>query len=248
MTRSRLAMFAVVVGLAILAASCDAERTKTTEPDQPFHKELLEATDAEPAKTTEAKQPLHKELLKAAADYKVWGRVDDEMRWAVIFCRKPEPGKAHFSASADAATHGQKLYSLFAKEWSSYYILGGIIESPIGQAVVKESWISEETKEVKADDVDESNVIRRIAPKGDIGDSFYPFAVKDGKVYKASKQGDLFIMLKLNPKTEGTDVGWVYGTVTPDGKKVTSAGKVESCMKCHQEAKHDRLFGLAAKK
>ena len=51
-------------------------------------------------------------------------------------------------------------------------------------------------------------------------------------------------MFKLDPQTPDTDEGWVYGTVTPDGKKVTSAGKVESCMKCHQRAPHDRLFGL----
>ena len=216
---------------------------------------MLKAADAERAETTEADQPFHKELRKAAADYKSWGRVDNEMRWAPYLCRLPEPGKAHFSASKDADTHGQKLYSLFVKERNNYFLLVGKIESPIGQAVVKESWIPEETKEVKPGGVDVSKIRHPSSPKGDRsralgdrGDSFYPYATKDGKVYKASKQGDLFIMLKLNPKTEGTDVGWVYGTVTPDGKQVTSAGKVESCMKCHQEAKHDRLFGLAAKK
>lgn len=56
-------------------------------------------------------------------------------------------------------------------------------------------------------------------------------------------RSDLFIMAKLDPKTAGTDQGWVYGTVTPDGKTVTAAGRVESCMKCHQAARHDRLFG-----
>jgi hypothetical protein len=54
-------------------------------------------------------------------------------------------------------------------------------------------------------------------------------------------------MLKLDPTTSGTVAGWIYGTVTPDGKTVTSAGKVESCMKCHEEAKGDRLFGLSSR-
>jgi hypothetical protein len=54
-------------------------------------------------------------------------------------------------------------------------------------------------------------------------------------------------MFKLDPKTPGTDEGWVYGTVTADGKTVTSAGRVASRMKCHQEAPHDRLFGLKEK-
>ena len=32
-------------------------------------------------------------------------------------------------------------------------------------------------------------------------------------------------------------------TVSTDGE-VTSVGRVESCMNCHQEADNDRLFGL----
>jgi hypothetical protein len=51
-------------------------------------------------------------------------------------------------------------------------------------------------------------------------------------------------MFKLDPSTPGTDRGWAYGTVTADGKQVTSAGRVESCMRCHRKAPHDRLFGL----
>ena len=43
---------------------------------------------------------------------------------------------------------------------------------------------------------------------------------------------------------EGTDAGWIYGTLTPDGKTVTSAGRVQRCMDCHDVAPHDRLFGL----
>jgi hypothetical protein len=54
-------------------------------------------------------------------------------------------------------------------------------------------------------------------------------------------------MYKLDAKTPGTDEGWVYGTVTPDGKDVTCAGRVASCMGCHADAPHDRLFGLAKK-
>ena len=75
-------------------------------------------------------------------------------------------------------------------------------------------------------------------------DHFHPYAVgKDGKTYKAAKKGDLFIMMKVDPKTPGTDNGWIYGTVTADGTTVTSAGKVSSCIKCH-ETKEERLFGV----
>ena len=51
-------------------------------------------------------------------------------------------------------------------------------------------------------------------------------------------------MYKTDPKTPGTDEGWVYGTVTADGKKVTAAGRVQSCINCHQDARNDRLFGI----
>jgi len=61
---------------------------------------------------------------------------------------------------------------------------------------------------------------------------------------KPVKQNSIFIMTKLEPNTKDTDNGWVYGTVTPDGKTVTSCGRVESCMECHVQCKNDRLFGL----
>jgi hypothetical protein len=201
--------------------------------------------------------PFDKDLLKAAAGYKAWGRVDDEMRWSPELCRLPNPGRAYLSASKDADTHGKKLYSLLTSQRRDYLALAEKKTVPVGFAIVKESWVPEEITDPKekavAARIDRTKVIR--TPGLDrteggrtfasLGDHFYPYAVKGDKVYKATKQADLFIMLKLDPKTEGTDAGWVYGTVTPDGKKVTAAGKIESCMKCHQDAKTDRLFGLS---
>lgn len=85
----------------------------------------------------------------------------------------------------------------------------------VGQTIVKESWVPQAGMENNT-----------------------------GVLPKLSHQSDLFIMTKLDPATKDTDEGWIYGTVTPDGKTVTSSGKVESCMKCHIQAKNDRLFGL----
>jgi hypothetical protein len=68
-----------------------------------------------------------------------------------------------------------------------------------------------------------------------------PLAQKDGKTYRAARISGLFILAKLDPKTPGTDNGWVYGTVSAG--KVTSAGRVGYCMRCH-ESKPDRLYGL----
>ena len=68
----------------------------------------------------------------------------------------------------------------------------------------------------------------------DIGfDHFYPYVWNGDRVFKATKQADLFIMLKLDSKTPETDEGWVYATTTPDGQRVTAAGRIESCMNCH---------------
>ncbi|HKB36871.1 MAG TPA: cytochrome P460 family protein [Gemmataceae bacterium] len=205
------------------------------------------AHSAAPVPATK-EEPFHDLLLKAAREYTDFGRVDDEMRWAPYLCRMPMPGTAHVSASKDSDTHGRKLYSLFAKDRDAYFLLARDRTAPVGQVIVKQSWVPEEVPGGKVG-IPRQEVV--VTPPRDRkrtaweGDHFWPYATgKDGKRYKATKQSGLFIMLKLDPKTPGTDNGWVYGTVTPDGKKVTAAGRVESCMKCHQQTKTDRLFGL----
>jgi hypothetical protein len=50
-------------------------------------------------------------------------------------------------------------------------------------------------------------------------------------------------MFKLDRATPDTDDGWVYATILPDGR-VTAAGLVGSCQRCHEDAAHDRLFGV----
>jgi cytochrome P460 len=200
-----------------------------------------------------APKPFHDLLKKAAGEYMSYGRVDDQARWAPWMCEAPRAATAHVSASKDSETHGRKLYSLFAKDRRAYLAL--FKTAPVGQVLVKQSWVPEEARGVRPSQprfLDKEVIVT--PPFGGAGDRrlwhqrdhFYPYATdKQGKVYKAARQADLFIMLKLDPETKDTDQGWVYGTVTPDGKKVTSAGRVESCMKCHQQAKHDRLFGLS---
>lgn len=190
-------------------------------------------------------------LKKAAAEYRDYGRVDDEMRWAPYLCRMPMPGVAHVSASKDDRTHGQKLYSLFVKQRDAYGFMDAkkVSPAPVGQVIIKQSWVPDEVVGVKIDGQKfrEGIIVtptKEKQPALFTGDHFWPYAQKDGKVFKAAKQADLFIMVKLDPMTPGTDDGWVYGTVTPDGKQVTSSGRVQSCMKCHQDAKNDRQFGL----
>jgi hypothetical protein len=194
-------------------------------------------------------------LLKIAEIYPVYGRVDDDARWSPVFCRRPVPAKAYYSRSDDKTTHGQKLYSLFARDRAAYVSMKAPGE--VGQVVVKESWMPVEVKgKPDTERLPVRNAVVRKLPKpprdlAPIGqfpalsgrDTFLPFAEKAGKWYKADHRGDLFIMMRLDPKTAGTDDGWVYGTVSADGKRVTSAGRVASCMECHK-TRPTRLFGL----
>jgi hypothetical protein len=201
--------------------------------------------------------PFDREILEAAAEYKSWGRVDDEIRWAPTLCRAPRPGRVYPSASDEDQTHGKKLYSLFARERDDYVAHTHDQTVDVGQAVVKQSWLPEEItdpKEKPRQPTDRYDVA--VSPGAyrsdgrkprdpDAADHFYPYVWLGDKVFKAAKQAELFVMLKLDPETHNTDGGWVYATVTPDGKKVTSAGMLESCIRCHSEATSDRLFGLS---
>jgi hypothetical protein len=218
---------------------------------------LAGVTDSPPPRppAPPADAPDFPELMKRVAkEYLAYGRVDDEMRWAPWLCRMPLPGLARFSASGDDATHGCKLYSLFARDHPGYLKVAQTRAAAVGQVLVKQSWAP---VEVAASDrtadrgaVDYAKVIHTPPPPGgpkssfNPGDHFYPYARQGDKLFKADRLAGLFIMAKLDPATPGTDAGWVYGTVTADGKTVTAAGRVESCLKCHQEAPHDRLFGL----
>lgn len=189
------------------------------------------------APTGGAGGPFAARALAIAAEYKAWGRVDDELRWAPFLCRIPYPGVARPSASEDETTHGRKLYSVFAKNRDAY---------PMGphtdQVVVKESWIAER---VEGPDAAYNPGAYRPdggAP-GDAGDHFYPFAQSDGGVFRAAAPAGLYIMFKLEPTAPDTDEGWGYATITNEGV-VTASGRVGSCMTCHEDAPHERLFGV----
>lgn len=222
--------------------------------------------DDKPAPKPEAPandKAFHETLTGIAKHYKKAGYVDFEARWAPGLCRAPilgtdyTPAQARLSASKDDDTHGRKLYFLFAQNKQTYLQVGKdkdakkvdplkarVSEDVFGAAgmpkelqalqqfIVKESWAPEAATEQEAQQL----------PR--FGDWRLSTVLKDGKWYKPGKQGALYIMVKLDAKTPGTDEGWVYGTLTPDAQTVTSSGKVESCMSCHTKATHDRQFGL----
>ncbi|KYF89950.1 hypothetical protein BE20_19145 [Sorangium cellulosum] len=183
-------------------------------------------------------------IASAYRDYKAWGRVDDELRWAPWLCRLPLPGRARMSAAEDGG-HARKLYSVFAKHRDRYPLVQGEapISQPVGQALVKESYHPEL---VDAKDVPELPSHQPSGADGASGapDHFDPYLRDGDRVYRASRFAGAYVVLKVAPETPGTDAGWVYGTVAPGGE-VTSAGRVASCMGCHVSARHERVFGIA---
>ena len=147
-------------------------------------------------------------ILNAAKAYPSYSRVQDRLLWAPTFCRAPTPAPPRLSASRDDETHGRKLYHLYAKHFDLYR-QSDSVDQPVGQVLVKESWI--------------------------------PAAGSTAKHPLAGEKGPLFMMIKTGEAH--SDAGWIYATLTPDGKTVTAAGKMATCMECH-ESKKDRLFGI----
>lgn len=187
-------------------------------------------THAEPA---ENDPRWHATLRAIAAGYSKWGRVDDEMRWAPGLCRMPTPARARISASGDEGTHGRKLYTLYAKDPVAYGAQPSVYMMPfeepadlsdISQVLVKEAFTPVETTQQRN---------MNLLP-----------AEHDGKMYLPGEPMGLYVLFKpLKSDPAATDAGWVYGTIAADMKTITGAGKMDSCMGCHQPLP-GRLFGL----
>lgn len=177
----------------------------------------------------------HEALLSAANDYIQYPMVNTAaMPAPEVGALAMEPPTPLMSDCEDESSHGQKLYYLFAKE-TAHYLDQDSAPTPVGQTIVIESWTS------KPSNADARNLRNhasgnRINPRTKVGD----------RILEIGKRKDLFVMMKLEPDTPGTDQGWIYGVVSPDAETVSKSGKVTSCMQCHEEkANNDRLFGMA---
>jgi hypothetical protein len=228
---SRILLCAICVAAGLMPAFADDESRSANV--QPYPPEM---------------KPFADKLLEAAKTYEQFGRVDNMHHWAPFQCELPSPGKVAFSASKDEGTHGRKLYSLFASDRNAYVHLREKGDAPFGQTIVKESWLPEETKAPESNKPEIKKIEGKSKDGREMFDHFFPYVQKDGKWFKASKKVGLYIMVKYDPKTEGTDEGWIYGTVSADLKQVTSVGKVASCMECHVKTKTDRQFGISVDK
>ncbi len=186
---------------------------------------------------------LSKLMLAIAHDYPAYGHAEGELsydyRFAPGMCRGAGGPSARISASDDQNTHGSKLYTAYARNPDAYMSLydarwaafRGEVSSPpsdqpVGQVIVKESFTPVELQQ------GERNGVGLHAAR------------RDGKAYRPGARRDLFIMVNLGPEVKGTDAGWVYGTLSPDYRHVTSVGLVTSCMSCHDSVAKGRVFGL----
>jgi hypothetical protein len=181
-------------------------------------------------------------VLAAIADAATFTRVSDLPHWSPLDCRAPPSPGPFVSASDDAATHGRKLYHLFVRDHAAYCpgpnsVEGSLaprVPAPIGQTIVKESW-----EPVRLDP-------SAAVPVARFGSLPEDHASRDGHVYRRGAPRELFVMLKLDAATPETDAGWIYATVTPDRKTVTAAGRIATCIRCHERAPYDRQFGVPA--
>ncbi|MFO0751000.1 MAG: hypothetical protein U1F43_35800 [Myxococcota bacterium] len=192
-------------------------------------------------------------LRAAAAAYRTWGRVDERPNIAPDLCRAPtryDYGQAAAIrlSTATGSPHGTKLYYLWTDQRGAYLRLSApkppgaagtdAADLPVGTTIVKESFVPKPAPR----DADAPPRTYRLMG---VPDPIDVVVTESGERLTPDRPSDLFIMTKLgDASTAGTDRGWIYGTVAPDGT-VTSAGRVERCMGCHDVAPHDRLFGLA---
>jgi len=174
-------------------------------------------------------------LMRAAArHYPEWGRVDERPAVAPTRCAaQASLGKASTPRLSDAGPHKKKLYYLWASDRAAYLALSAPDASvPVGFTIVKEAFVA---LPFDGKARHEGHGVGAPEPRDWL-------ALADGTKLQTGKHSALFVMTKVGPR-EGTDAGWLYGTVAPSGK-VTSVGRIDSCMGCHESAPHDRLFGL----
>lgn len=186
-------------------------------------------------------------LRETAAQYRRWGRLDESPNLAPVLCRMPMPGDYGSPAQvrmshAGGEAHGQKLYYLWASSKSDYARVsrGASAAVPVGFTIVKEAFAattSEPTARIRPDEPGQRFLDSDPPPAID------HLATDRGTLWVGEPRG-LYVMTKVaDAAVDGTDAGWIYGTITPDGT-VTSAGRVGSCMRCHETTGHDRLFGV----
>lgn len=241
MTHGCLACFGALV------AACAGT---TQEPDAPTSPSEQVAVVADPpaaeahanatphAEPVVADGPWRPLVREVAASYASWGMVDSQFHWAPGLCAMPARGVQHLSAAKAGTAHGEKVFVLHALDpmayWKATDVKGRLPETlahagagiqsrgDVVQVLVKESFVPRPL---------EGRFQGGIVP-----------ARKGEETFGAGDPIGLFVMAQLRGAPEGTDEGWIYATVAPDGE-ITGAGDLDTCRGCH--AQHaDRVFGM----
>lgn len=184
--------------------------------------------------------------VEIARTYSAWQRVSDNALRGILLCvpsptlllEREQPTR---STSTHESTHGKKLYWLYVSDADAYPFGSSMrnrppgahhVLAPVGQTLVKQSWSVKPVTQAWAEEP--IHLVRCIE--------------ENGQYFAADVQQELFIMTKLDPATPGTDTGWVYAVVKPDGSEVIRSGMLSDCMGCHEDAANDRMLGLGKKK
>lgn len=190
---------------------------------------------------TEENDASQHDLFRKVAETVPFMARADGLYWSPYDCRAPPASPALVSKAPEASPHGQKLYTLAILDFAGYardtaragdrdakgrgLDLDRVQrETGIEQAVVKVSYLPTDDRSKATHGIGSASV--------------------EGKTIFAGEPRELFVMVRPREPSRATDQGWLYGTISADGKQVTSAGKVASCMGCHEKAPHGRLFGL----
>ena len=235
-------MRCVILGVCLLCVQpSPVTPSKPEEVRRPLAGELARSLDPMDAPA------LERLLLMIAREHKTYARVSDRTQWAPALCRPPTRDGVQQSLSRDDATHGRKLYYMYALDDGAYDAIGIAASqpddgtprkpwtNPVGQIVVKESLKPE-------------LVCAGGGGSGEHGpDGVRPLPADqvhlDGATYRAGDPAGLFMMVKVDPKHAGTDDGWIYATTSPDGTRIELSGAISSCIDCHRETDRDRLYG-----
>lgn len=222
----------------ILAAGCFGPNMHSDELDHPANNPAKDSSDPYQArlldigKSYETYRMLHELSLSTNACAAAFSRVEG----------------MKLSKASTAAAHGKKMYFLFRKDQP--VVRNGHQTHPVGQVIVKEAWIPEEVADPGPNSNYSDKLVSRTRKRQTEEGiqtwqfTYWPYVEKDSKFFHAGAKAELFIMFKVDPSTSETDQGWVYATMSSDGKKILSAGKLKSCMKCHCDAPNDRVFSF----
>lgn len=210
---SSLSLFLTIATVPLALLATACRQTEKTQDS---------VTKLPKADSTLSPSPFAKQVLDAARGYQNLALLTSMWHLAPGMCRAASDTEfMQMSQTGETTPHGRKLYHLWVKDvdlYSTHPEQGSLI----GQTLVKESF-------------------EAIEPEAT--DDFTQYAHTPEGNFKPGARRELFVMLKLDSSTPGTDEGWVYGTVAPDLSRTLQSGRIQSCMECHTK-RPSRMFGL----